>query len=274
MKLCFNTEKSSDFCKITYQETIMTLESHLVDGAAQAASLASPAKRYNSFALPEQPARILAVDDDPDILEVLVAMLKMEGYKVLSTTDSQEAMHLLDEFQPDVMCIDYMMPMLNGQQLAQQIRARKDMLYIPIIMLTAIGQAEVKLASLDSGVDAFIVKPFKRAELRVVLKTMLRVKMAQDNMLAALDRVAEVQDELLEYEHQRSLYEASRTLVASYGRDLSAPLKAANNAVAQLEVVLNGDSAAMQQAGQPYLQELRTALDQVETALRRLEQPR
>src|SRR5690349_11341281 len=96
----------------------------------QGATLAAAPKRRSALDLPKQPARILIVDDDPDIVEVLTASMRMEGYQVRSTTDSLEALSLLDEFSPDVMCIDYMMPHLNGQQLARQIRARQDMLYV------------------------------------------------------------------------------------------------------------------------------------------------
>jgi two-component system alkaline phosphatase synthesis response regulator PhoP len=238
----------------------------------QAAALASTPKRRSALDLPKLAARILIVDDDPDILEVLTASMRMEGYQVQATTDSLEALHLLDEFSPDVMCIDYMMPKMDGQQLARQIRARRDMLYVPIVMLTAIGQDDVKLASLDSGVDAFLVKPVKRNELRAVIRTMLRMKTAQDNMLAALERVAEVQDELLEVERQRSHYEASRDMIASYSRELASPLSAATEAASRLEQIIQQTPAEVRETGIAYLRELYRALTQAEQALHRMEQ--
>jgi DNA-binding response OmpR family regulator len=238
----------------------------------QAATLASSPKRRSALDLPKLAARILIVDDDPDILEVLSASMRMEGYQVQATTDSLEALRLLDEFSPDVMCIDYMMPNMDGQQLARQIRARRDMLYVPIVMLTAIGQDDVKLASLDSGVDAFLVKPVKRNELRAVIRTMLRMKTAQDNMLAALERVAEVQDELLEVERQRSHNEASRDTIASYSRELATPLSAVAAAVSRLEPIIQQTPPEVRETAIAYLRELHRALTQAEQALHRMEQ--
>lgn len=254
----------------------MMFENQTGSGAAHseipAAALVTAPKRYSAFELPKSPGRILVVDDDPDILDVLTAILRMEGYQVQSTTDSFEALNLLDEFSPDLMCIDYMMPQMDGQQLARQIRARRDMLYVPIVMLTAIGQEDVKLSSLDSGVDAFLVKPVKRNELRVVIRTMLRMKAAQDNMLAALERVAEVQDELLEYERERTRYEASRATIASYSRELAQPLSAAERAASSLDHLIEQIPAEIRETGWAYLRELHQALSQAELVLQRLEQ--
>src|ERR1043165_6442930 len=104
------------------------LENHTGNASTpklQPATLASTPKRQSALDLPKLAARVLIVDDDPDILEVLTASMRMEGYQVQATTDSLEALRLLDEFSPDVMCIDYMMPNMDGQQLARQIRARR-----------------------------------------------------------------------------------------------------------------------------------------------------
>ncbi len=255
----------------------MTVEIYMAENIlptdAQTAQPSNPPQKRmaQAIALPQQQARILLVDDEPDILEVLAMSLRMEGYKVQTTDDSREALRLLDEFSPDVMCVDYMMPFMNGQQLAREIRARNDLLYVPIVMLTANSQDNIKFASLDSGVDAFLVKPVKRIELRAVIRTMLRMKTAQDNMLAALERVAEVQDELLEYERQRSRYEANRSTVANYTRELVTPLKTAENAANQLAVLMEHTPPEIQATAKAYLRELMQAVTQATNSLNRLE---
>ncbi len=194
-------------------------------------------KALQNFAIP--PARILLVDDDHDILQLLEYSLAQEGYKIQTTDNGQQALKLLDEFSPDLLCIDYMMPVMDGQELARQIRARQDMLYIPIIMLTAAGNQNLnKISSLNSGVDAYLTKPISREELKVTIRSLLRVKVAQDKMLAALERVSEVQDELLDYERRQGQYEAMQATIATCTVELSTPLKMAEAASNQLARLL------------------------------------
>ncbi len=228
---------------------------------------------------PTKQPRVLLADDDPDILEILKMSLQQEGYKIQTATDGLEVLQKLDEFGPDVLCIDYMMPHMDGQEVARQIRARQDLLYIPIVMLTAAAsQREVKLSSLDSGVDAFLAKPVSREELRVTIRTLLRMKTAQDNMLEALERVAEVQDELLRYERQQGQAEAAETVLAAHLPDLAEPLKEAVVGINRLEKLWEeaqagggrvepGQVAAVSQA---YLKKVRENLSQLEASLQRL----
>lgn len=226
-----------------------------------------------------QPTRVLIVDDNDDILELLAVYLSQEGYMVQTANSGQQALILLDEFQPDVMVSDFMMPEMDGQELARQIRARQDMLYLPIVMLTAVkGTEAVKLESLKSGVDAFLTKPVKREELKITIRTMLRMKAAQDNMLAALNRVAEVQEELLNLEHHKGQYEAMQATVDTCVYELSAPLNAANLAATKLGYLLDeaeiSKIALNQLVGEArtYLKELRNALAEAKESLVKLDE--
>ena len=231
-------------------------------------------KNYAELMRRAQPARILVVDDDQDILDLLIFTLKQEGYKTQTALNGRDALRLVDEFSPDVMCIDYMMPEMNGQELARQIRARQDMLYVPIVMLTAVAdQGAFKISSLESGVDAYISKPFARDELKSTIKTMLRIKMAQDNMLAALDRVAEVQDELLGYERQQGQYEAMHATIATYTHELNTPLTNASTAANGLESLLQVQTfSSFVVEAQTYLKQIKEAIDQANNTLRRLQE--
>jgi DNA-binding response OmpR family regulator len=227
--------------------------------------------------LPEAKIRILLVDDDPRILSLLTTYLQQEGYKVATAKNGEEALQILDEFSPDVMCVDLMMPKIDGQELARQIRARRDLLYIPIVMLTAAGSQEAtKVASLESGVDAFLAKPVRREELSATIRTMLRIKMAQDKMLEALERVADVQDELLEYERQQGHYEAMRATFSVITNEVARPLSQVNDLIKHLEkinqVAETGQYPVekIAAASQACVQEVKDALAQVNQAIVRL----
>lgn len=245
-------------------QPLLKLEKLLAPSFANFATLTQPNHRY----------RILVVDDTTDILELLKVYLGQEGYLVETAVSGKQALALLDDFAPDVICVDFLMPAMDGQELARLVRARRDMLYVPIVMLTAVSGVEsVKYDSLKSGVDAFLTKPVKREELKTVIRTMLRIKSAQDTMLAALERVAQVQDELLQFERQRSQFEAIQTIIETLNYELTAPLNAADLAAARLEQLITlvqadkGDPNLIHSEGRIYLKDLRNALSQAKDSL-------
>lgn len=217
-------------------------------------------------------SRILIVDDDPDTLSLLTFILERENYKVVTAKNSVEALDLFDEFAPDVMCVDYILPDMDGPELVKIIRARNDMVYVPIVMLTAmLGQDSKKFDSIESGVDAYLTKPISQSELKVVIRSMLRIKAAQNKMLDALERVAQVQDELLAYERRQGQYQAMRATVATVFRELEAPL----NSIGQATEKLNGlVEAGLRPTSAPdveeNLQKITNAVNTAQTALRRL----
>ena len=234
-----------------------------------------------------EPARILVVDDDEDMLVLLKLYLQQAGYRVETAESALEGLELLDEFTPDVMCVDFMMPGMDGQALARQIRSRRDMLYVPIVMLTAAGASSLnseskvsentKIASLDSGVDAFLNKPVNYEELRVTIRAMLRLKAAQDKMLDALERVAHVQDELLAYERAEGQHEAMLSTINTYTVELYQPLSEAHTATDQLQTLLEGLPSCTTQElpqlaaqAQIWLNELWAALTKASQTLDRL----
>ncbi|MEI7556461.1 response regulator [Candidatus Chlorohelix sp.] len=221
-----------------------------------------------------EPARILLVDDDSATQESLAYVLRKEGYKVAIASSGEESLQMLDEFSPDILCIDYMMPGMDGQELARRIRRRHDLLYIPIVMLTAAGNIEsIRLASLNSGVDAYLNKPISKEELKVTIVSMLRIKAAQDKMLEALDKVAEVQDELLMYEREKSQLEAIQGVIAAFTGELTQPLKVAMMAVDKLTGLVAQDteiSLESKTSKEIYLKIIKDALEKAQSALLRL----
>jgi two-component system, OmpR family, phosphate regulon response regulator PhoB len=109
--------------------------------------------------------RILVVDDEPDVTELLSYKLKREGYAVESINDPLQIMGKAREFSPDLFILDIMMPDLDGLKICRMIRADPKLRTVPIIFLTAKGQTEDRIRGLESGADDYIPKPFDIKEL-------------------------------------------------------------------------------------------------------------
>lgn len=116
--------------------------------------------------------RILAVDDDADILKVLKANLQLHGYEVDTADTWARAREILSAVQPDLMILDIMLPDGDGVEICRQVRQESPM--IPIIMLTARDKVSDKVIGLESGADDYMVKPFETLELLARIKVCLR----------------------------------------------------------------------------------------------------
>lgn len=120
------------------------------------------------------PARILVVDDDPNIQRLLTYTLKQEGYEVSLATDGAEAIRRWQTEHPDLMLLDVLLPQVDGYQVAARIRAEEGAgAHVPIIMLTAEADVEQKVRGLRAGADDYQIKPFHPAELLARIKSLL-----------------------------------------------------------------------------------------------------
>ena len=119
----------------------------------------------------ERPARLLLVDDDPNLLVVLAEQLRDDGYDVATARDGVEALRRLESGWPDLAIIDMMMPRLDGLSLAREIKARAD---LPIIVLSAIDAADSKAELLDEVAEDYVTKPYHYPELRARVNRVLR----------------------------------------------------------------------------------------------------
>lgn len=115
--------------------------------------------------------KILLVDDDKEILNLLKIYLGNEGYSILKASDGYSALHMLSKETPHLVILDVMMPGIDGIEVCREIRQTKN---IPIIMLSAKGQNTDKITGLLTGADDYITKPFDPLELVVRVKTLLR----------------------------------------------------------------------------------------------------
>jgi pilus assembly protein CpaE len=119
-------------------------------------------------------AKILVVDDDPNVQRLLQYTLKQEGYEVISATDGAEGFRLWGAENPDLILLDVMLPKLDGYQVATKLRAEEGTgAHVPIIMLTAEREVEQKVRGLRAGADDYLIKPFHPAELMARIKSLL-----------------------------------------------------------------------------------------------------
>lgn len=118
--------------------------------------------------------KLLLVEDDNALAELLFWNFKKADYDVIQTADGEEALLLVREHRPDVILLDWMIENLSGIEVCRQLRRSPDTANIPIIMLTARGEEEDKIRGLDMGADDYVTKPFSPRELIARVKAVLR----------------------------------------------------------------------------------------------------
>jgi two-component system phosphate regulon response regulator PhoB len=120
------------------------------------------------------PANILVVEDEPAIQELLALNLEHAGHHVLRARDAEQAGELVRHALPDLILLDWMLPGQSGANFARALRQDERTKQVPIIMLTARGQEQDKVAGLDAGADDYVTKPFSPRELLARIKAVLR----------------------------------------------------------------------------------------------------
>jgi DNA-binding response OmpR family regulator len=115
--------------------------------------------------------RVLVVEDDADIADVLRRSLRNEGYEVRTSSDGVEALDVAAGFFPDLVVLDLGLPRMDGVEVCRRLRAESD---VAILMLTARTEPEDRVGGLDSGADDYLVKPFERRELLARIRALLR----------------------------------------------------------------------------------------------------
>jgi DNA-binding response OmpR family regulator len=115
--------------------------------------------------------RVLVVEDDAEIADVLRRSLRQEGYEVKTSADGVDALDVATGFVPDLVVLDLGLPRLDGVEVCRRLRAEGD---VPILMLTARAETEDRVGGLDSGADDYLVKPFERQELLARIRALLR----------------------------------------------------------------------------------------------------
>jgi DNA-binding response OmpR family regulator len=209
---------------------------------------------------------VLIVDDDDLIRENLGSILERSGFQVITAANGHQALDILAKQRPDILVLDVLMPNMNGRDLLRQLRQKSD--WLPVIMLTQVGDATERAMALEEGADDYINKPFEIHELIARIKTVLRrVQVGQPPLTAAqklgsgdlvLDRVSRrvfIRGKevtltpkavvLLEYlmTHPDELITRERLLDAVWGWDYPVGGRAVDTRIAELRKQLMDDPA-------------------------------
>ncbi|MEC8045946.1 MAG: response regulator, partial [Pseudomonadota bacterium] len=118
--------------------------------------------------------KLLIIEDEPDLRELLSFTLSREGYDVMEAETAETALQMLDSKLPDLAIVDWMLPGMDGIELVKRLRRDDVTEDLPIIMLTARGEEPDKLKSFDVGIDDYITKPFSPRELLARIKALLK----------------------------------------------------------------------------------------------------
>jgi two-component system, sensor histidine kinase and response regulator len=132
----------------------------------------------------KSPDRLLIVDDVPDNLFLVRTILEEEGYEIVTSSNGQEALKIIETEPPDLVLLDVMMPVMDGYEVTRRMRAMEDLPFIPILLITAYDRANA-VKGLDLGADEFIRKPIEADELLARVRSLLRLK----HSIAERDRI-------------------------------------------------------------------------------------
>jgi two-component system phosphate regulon response regulator PhoB len=117
---------------------------------------------------------VLVVEDEVPLLTLLRYNLEKEGFRVAEARDGEEALVAVKDNKPDLVLLDWMLPLVSGIEVCRQIRRMPEARSLPIVMLTARGEEADKIRGLNSGADDYVTKPFSPSELTARLKAVLR----------------------------------------------------------------------------------------------------
>ncbi len=206
-------------------------------------------------------ARVLVVEDDEAIADVLRRSLRAEGHEVQSAGDGVEALSLAEQFVPDLVILDLGLPRLDGTEVLKRLRAEGD---VPILILTARTETEDRVEGLDSGADDYLPKPFEREELLARTRALLRRRPPRGSASLAVgdlllnpdsrevkrgDREIELTNrefELLQYlaENQKLVVSRERLLEDVWGYD---PFEQTNT----IDVFISNLRRKLEEGGEP-----------------------
>ena len=145
--------------------------------------------------MPDDPVTILAVDDLPQNLRLLDAVLSPRGYRVLTAASGEEALAMLPDSGADLVLLDIVMPGIDGYETCRRIRRTPGLEFLPVVMITASGDQE-KIRAIEAGADDFVNKPFDHGELLARVANLARIKRYQDTVERQAAELAEWNAEL------------------------------------------------------------------------------
>jgi adenylate cyclase len=138
----------------------------------------------------ERQSRILVVDDVPQNVRLLEAVLTAHGYSVTSASSGPEALEKVSAELPDLLLLDIQMPEMNGYEVCRRLRANPATEFLPVVMITS-SDTEVRVNALEAGADDFVTKPFDQQELLIRVRSLVRLKQYHDTIESQTAELAE-----------------------------------------------------------------------------------
>jgi len=132
--------------------------------------------------------RILVVDDEPDLLELVRVNLDQAGYEVRTAESGREALEKLRDSPPDLVVLDLMLPDLSGTEICRQLRSDPELAQLPVIMLTAKADEVDRVVGLELGADDYVTKPFSPRELSLRVRAVLRRQRPRSDDAVVLEK--------------------------------------------------------------------------------------
>lgn len=129
---------------------------------------------YEGQSTVETPKKLLLVDDDPNLILLVKDYLEFRGYEVITAGNGKEALEVMDNFTPDLIICDVMMPEMDGYSFVEKVRENPDVSWIPVMFLSAKGQSSDRVRGLTTGADVYMVKPFEPEELVAQVESSLK----------------------------------------------------------------------------------------------------
>ena len=145
-------------------------------------------------------AKVLAVDDSKENLELIQALLSVAGYEVVTASNGEEALVLVEKESPDLILIDAMMPKMDGFEVCARLKSKKETRLIPVVLVTPVEETEYKIRGFEAGVDDFVHRPINSVELLARVRCLVRTKCLNDqlvnveNVILALATAIEAKD--------------------------------------------------------------------------------
>ena len=206
---------------------------------------------------------VMVVEDESALVTMLRYNLEKEGYRVCEASDGEEALTVLSECDPDLVLLDWMLPIMSGIEVCRQIRRKPKTRDLPVIMLTARGEEADKIRGLNIGADDYLTKPFSLPELMARVRALLRrVRPAQNKgalqyedirMDLTTHRVTRggrnihlgpTEYRLLQFflQHPGSVFSREDLLNGVWGPDIYVEPRTVDVHIRRLRIALNGDS--------------------------------
>lgn len=145
-------------------------------------------------------AKVLAVDDSRENLELIQALLGVAGYEVVTASNGEEALVVVEKESPDLILIDAMMPKMDGFEACARLKSREETRLIPVVLITPVQETEYKIRGFEAGVDDFVHRPINSVELLARVRCLVRTKRLNDelvnveNIILALATAIEAKD--------------------------------------------------------------------------------